>query len=149
MIRIVRVYEPVGKTGAPRYLVERLWPRGIKKAALHMTGWIKDVAPSDVLRRWFNHDPAKWQEFQRRYRNELESKPETWQPLLQAAQNGDITLLFSAHDVEHNNAFVLKVYLDERLKRWKKRAGYGRTQLTKSSLTPPGLTRVKQLCKLR
>jgi uncharacterized protein YeaO (DUF488 family) len=128
MIRIRRVYEPVGRTGEPRFLVERLWPRGMKKAALHMTGWIKGVAPSDALRRWFNHDPAKWQEFQRRYRNELEGKPETWQPLLQAARKGDITLLFSAHDVEHNNAIVLKVYLDERFKRRKKPARHGRMQ---------------------
>jgi uncharacterized protein YeaO (DUF488 family) len=125
MIRIKRVYEPVGGTGEPRFLVERLWPRGLKKAALHMTGWIKEVAPSHALRRWFNHDPAKWHEFQRRYRNELEGKPEPWQPLLQAARKGDITLLFSAHDLEHNNAIVLKVYLDERLKRRKKPAGRG------------------------
>jgi uncharacterized protein YeaO (DUF488 family) len=128
MIQIKRVYEPVGRTGEPRFLVERLWPRGMKKAALHMTGWIKGVAPSDALRRWFNHDPAKWQEFQRRYRNELEGKPETWQPLPQAARKGDITLLFSVHDVEHNNAIVLKVYLDERFKRRKKPARHGRMQ---------------------
>jgi len=115
MIGIKRVYEPIKRSDEQRFLVERLWPRGIKKATLHMTGWLKEVAPSDALRRWFNHDPAKWEEFQRRYRAELDGKPEAWRPLLQAAGNGDITLLFSAHDVEHNNAIVLKVYLDERL----------------------------------
>ncbi len=129
MIRIKRVYEPVGRTDGQRFLVERLWPRGIKKAALHMTGWVKEVAPGDALRRWFNHDPAKWEDFQRRYRAALEGKPETWQPLLKAAGNGDVTLLFSAHDVEHNNAVVLKAYLDERLKRREKPAGHGRMQL--------------------
>ncbi|HZL43453.1 MAG TPA: DUF488 domain-containing protein [Verrucomicrobiae bacterium] len=120
MIRIKRVYEPVEKTDGRRFLVERLWPRGIKKEALHMTGWLKDVAPSDGLRRWFNHDPDKWAEFQRRYRAELVGKPEAWQPLLEAAKAGDLTLLFSAHDHEHNNAVVLKEYLDERLKRPRK-----------------------------
>ncbi len=129
MIGIKRVYEPANRTDEQRFLVERLWPRGIKKAALHMTGWLKEVAPSDALRRWFNHDSAKWEEFQRRYRAELDGKPETWRPLLQAAGNGDVTLLFSAHDVEHNNAVVLKTYLDERLKRRKRPAGHGRIQM--------------------
>ena len=133
MIRIKRVYEPVGRADGQRFLVERLWPRGVKKAALHMTGWIKDVAPSDALRRWFNHDPAKWEEFQRRYRAELESKPETWEPLLQSAGDGDVTLLFSARDIEHNNAVVLKVYLEERLKRRKRPAGHGRMQKDSSN----------------
>jgi uncharacterized protein YeaO (DUF488 family) len=120
MIGIKRVYEPAHRTDEQRFLVDRLWPRGIKKAALHMTGWLKEVAPSDALRRWFKHDPAKWEEFQRRYRAELEGQPETWQPLIKAAENGEVTLLFSAHDVEHNNAVALKAYLDERLKRRKK-----------------------------
>jgi len=68
------------------------------------------------LRKWFNHDPAKWNEFQRRYRAELEARPETWQPLLEAAKAGNLTLLFSAHDTKHNNALVLKTFLEERLK---------------------------------
>lgn len=120
MIQIKRVYEAAAKTDGNRFLVERLWPRGMKKETLHMTGWLKEVAPSDTLRRWFNHDPAKWEEFQRRYRVELGGKPEAWQPLLNAAESDDVTLLFSAHDLKHNNAVALKAYLDKQLKRGKK-----------------------------
>ena len=85
-----------------------------------MTSWLKEVAPSETLRRWFNHDPAKWKEFQRRYSVELDGKPEAWQPLLDAAERDGVTLLFSAHDLEHNNAVTLKAYLDKQLKREKK-----------------------------
>ena len=74
MIQIKRVYEPAAKSDGDRFLVERLWPRGIKKEALPMTAWLKDVAPSNELRQWFNHEPAKWKEFQRRYRAELNGK---------------------------------------------------------------------------
>ena len=80
-----------------------------------MTGWIKDTAPSDTLRRWFSHDPAKWREFQRRYRAELEGHREAWRPLLEAAAGDDVTLLFSSHDREHNNAVVLQEFLNEKL----------------------------------
>lgn len=121
MIRLKRVYEPAAKSDGKRFLVERLWPRGIKKAALQMTDWLKDVAPSSELRQWFNHEPAKWKGFQRRYRAELDDQPEIWQPLLEAAGSGNLTLLFSAHDVEHNNAVVLKTFLEERLKTGGKR----------------------------
>jgi uncharacterized protein YeaO (DUF488 family) len=117
MIQIKRVYEPTVKADGQRFLVERLWPRGIKKEALRMTAWLKDVAPSNELRQWFNHEPAKWKEFQRRYRAELNGKPETWEPLLETAKTGAVTLLFSAHDLEHNNAQVLKTFLEGQLKR--------------------------------
>ncbi|MGA9450554.1 MAG: DUF488 domain-containing protein [Verrucomicrobiia bacterium] len=116
MIQIKRVYEPVAKADGQRFLVERLWPRGIRKEALLLDGWCKEAAPSYQLRKWFNHDPAKWEEFQRRYRSELKAKTKTWQPLLEAAGAGNLTLLFSAHDTEHNNAVVLKNVLEERLK---------------------------------
>jgi uncharacterized protein YeaO (DUF488 family) len=116
MIAIKRVYEPVSKTDGQRFLVDRLWPRGVKKETLHMAAWAKQVAPSNELRRWFNHDPAKWKEFQKRYRAELNEQPKTWRPLLEAAGSGRITLLFSAHDAEHNNAIVLRDYLEKRLK---------------------------------
>lgn len=119
MIQIKRVYEPPARSDGKRFLVERLWPRGIKKEALHMTAWVKDAAPSNELRQWFNHDPAKWEEFQRRYHAELDGKPETLQPLLTAAKSGAVTLLFSAHDQEHNNALVLKACLEGQLKREK------------------------------
>lgn len=116
MIQIKRVYEPAAKSDGERFLVERLWPRGIRKEVLSLTGWCKEAAPSHELRKWFNHDPAKWKQFQRRYRAELDASPETWQPLLETAQAGNLTLLFSAHDTEHNNAVVLRDFLEECLK---------------------------------
>ena len=115
MIQIKRVYDPPAKEDGARFLVERLWPRGMRKEALHMDAWHQDIAPSDDLRRWFSHDPAKWKEFQRRYRAELAGNPAAWQPLLDAARQGNITLLYSAHDTKHNNAISLKSYLEERL----------------------------------
>jgi uncharacterized protein YeaO (DUF488 family) len=114
MIQIKRVYDPPAKDDGKRFLVERLWPRGMKKEALHMVAWCKNTAPSAELRRWFGHDPAKWKEFQRRYQAELADDRAAWQPLLDAAKQGNITLLYSAHDTEHNNAVVLKSYLEER-----------------------------------
>ena len=117
MIQIKRVYEPAAKADGQQFLVERLWPRGIKKEALSLTGWCKEAAPSHGLRKWFNHEPVKWKEFQRRYRSELDQQPESWQPLMEAAKTGKLTLLFSSHDTEHNNAVVLKTYLEEQRKR--------------------------------
>ena len=84
--------------------------------------WLKDVAPSTELRKWFSHDPAKWGEFQRRYRAELEHQPQLWKPLLSAARNRTITLVFSSHDVEHNNAVVLKEFLESQLRKARKAA---------------------------
>ncbi len=115
MIKVKRVYELEGTSEGRRFLVERLWPRGIKKEKLHMDAWLKDVAPSQALRQWFGHDPAKWEEFQRRYRAELESHPEAWRPILDAARQGEVTLLYSARDTEHNNAIVLKEFLQKQL----------------------------------
>ncbi len=80
-----------------------------------MVAWIKEVAPSEELRRWFSHDVAKWREFQKRYTAELDATPGVWQPLLVAAGEGPVTLLFGARDIEHNNAVVLKAYLEKRL----------------------------------
>jgi len=115
MIEIKRVYESLKGNKGARFLVERLWPRGVKKEALHMDAWLKDVAPSPELRQWFGHDPLKWEEFQRRYRAELDAHPEAWQPLLEAARRGDVTLLYSARDTEHNSALLLKNYLEKHL----------------------------------
>lgn len=117
MIQIKRVYDQPAKEDGSRFLVERLWPRGMKKEALPMTAWCKEVAPSNELRRWFSHDPAKWKEFQRRYRAELAGNHPACQPLLIAAEKGKITLLYSAHDTDHNSAAVLKSYLEEALTR--------------------------------
>jgi uncharacterized protein YeaO (DUF488 family) len=112
MVQIKRVYDPVLKEDGARFLVERLWPRGIKKEALHMAGWCKDAAPSPDLRRWFGHDPAKWEEFKKRYRAELAKNPLTWLPLVEAARSGNLTLLYSARDPEHNSAAILKSYIE-------------------------------------
>lgn len=114
MIRIKRVYEPPAKADGTRLLVERLWPRGMKKESAKLDGWLREVAPSTGLRKWFSHDPAKWPEFQRRYRAELNQRPEAWQPILDAAKKGDVTLLFSSHDAEHNNVVALKAYLQSK-----------------------------------
>jgi uncharacterized protein YeaO (DUF488 family) len=116
VIRLKRAYDSPEAGEGSRFLVDQLWPRGIKKEALKLDAWLKDAAPSSELRRWFNHDPARWQEFQKRYAQELDSKPEAWKPLLQAAMQGDITLIYSARDEEHNNAVVLKDYLEAQLK---------------------------------
>lgn len=115
MIRIKRVYDPQEPVDGLRFLVDRLWPRGMKKETLQMDGWLKDVAPSDALRHWFGHDPAKWEEFCLRYHAELEANGEAWRPLLETAKNSDLTLLFSAHDPEHNNAAALRSFLENRL----------------------------------
>jgi uncharacterized protein YeaO (DUF488 family) len=115
-IQIKRVYETAAKSDGQRFLVDRLWPRGVKKESLRLDGWLKEVAPSDKLRKWFKHDPAKWEEFQKRYRAELKARPERCRPLLEAVDAGSFTLLFSAHDLEHNNAVVLKEFLMDQLK---------------------------------
>lgn len=116
MIRIKRVYDPASQEDGQRFLVDRLWPRGIKKENLNMVDWIKEVAPSNDLRHWYGHDPDKWCEFNERYFSELNGKPETWRPLLEAARTGDITLLFSTRELELNNAVSLRAYLEKHLK---------------------------------
>ncbi|HET7752090.1 MAG TPA: DUF488 domain-containing protein [Terriglobales bacterium] len=115
MIQLKRAYEPASKTDGTRYLVERLWPRGVKKELLPVEGWLKDLAPSTELRKWFSHDPARWAEFRRRYFAELKANPQAWEPLLAAARRGRVTLVYSSHDSEHNNAVALKEFLQQRL----------------------------------
>jgi len=115
MIQLKRIYDPPDPHDGIRILVDRLWPRGMKKENLHMDEWIRDVAPSDALRHWFTHDPAKWDEFRRRYNIELEKKPEVWRPLFNAAQRSTVTLLFSSHNLEQNNAVALKSFLEKQL----------------------------------
>ena len=116
MLKTKRVYEEAKSSDGVRFLVDRLWPRGIKKDNLKLETWLKEVAPSPDLRKWFAHDPAKWQEFQRRYRAELESNPEGWQSILEAAKKGTVTLLYSARDTEHNSAVLLKGFLEEQMR---------------------------------
>lgn len=115
MLKTKRAYEPAEANDGARFLVDRLWPRGIKKEELKMKAWLKAVAPSPNLRKWFAHDPARWQEFQQRYRGEMESNPDAWQPILEAAKQGDVTLLYSARDTEHNSAVLLKEFLEEHM----------------------------------
>ncbi|MEA2582716.1 MAG: hypothetical protein QOF33_801 [Thermomicrobiales bacterium] len=114
-IRLRRVYEPPAPDDGRRILVDRLWPRGLTKAAAHVDAWLKDAAPSTELRRWFGHDPIKWADFQRRYREELDTHPEALAPILDAARIGILTLVYAARDEQHNAAVVLKEVLDERL----------------------------------
>lgn len=110
-IRLSRVYDHDPRGPGEAFLVERLWPRGVRRDELMVDGWCKDAAPSTELRRWFAHDPAKWSEFRRRYTAELDAAPEAWQPLAAAARRGPVTLLFSSRDREHNNAVALRDYL--------------------------------------
>jgi uncharacterized protein YeaO (DUF488 family) len=114
MIQVKRVYDPAGSKDGTRFLVDRLWPRGVKKEDLKLDAWLKDVAPSAGLRTWFHHEPAHWEEFLKRYFHELDANPETWQPIAAAARKGTITLLFSAKDTEQNNALALKSYLEQK-----------------------------------
>lgn len=115
MMILKRVYDPVDESDGTRLLIERLWPRGVKKASLKIDAWLKDVAPTTALRKWFSHDPAKWEEFSRRYSAELTGNPDAWQPIIEAARQGNVTLIYSSHDMEHNNAVVLKQFLNPHL----------------------------------
>ena len=114
MIRIKRAYEPPARGDGRRLLVERLWPRGMRKEALLLDAWVKEVAPSTELRKWFSHRVDRWTEFQRRYRRELSAHRDAWSAILEASRRGPVTLVYSAHDPEHNAAVVLRDYLTRR-----------------------------------
>jgi uncharacterized protein YeaO (DUF488 family) len=115
VIGLKRAYDPAGAHDGRRFLVERLWPRGVSKTSLKVDSWLKEVAPSTALRHWFSHDPKRWNEFRRRYFKELTENEAACAPLLEAASKGDVTLVYSSHDTEHNNALALKEYLETRL----------------------------------
>jgi uncharacterized protein YeaO (DUF488 family) len=115
MLKIKRVYEEPKRDDGVRFLVERLWPRGIKKEEFKMKAWLKEVSPSPDLRKWYSHDTSKWTEFQKRYRAELKNNPAAWGPILKAAEKGNVTLLYSARDTEHNSALVLKKFLEGKM----------------------------------
>ena len=114
MIQIKRTYDRPARGDGRRILVERLWPRGMKKSAVALDAWMKEVAPSTELRKWFAHRVSRWDEFRRRYRKELDANPSAWEPILDAGGRGPVTLLYSARDVLHNGAVVLRDYLVER-----------------------------------
>lgn len=114
-LSIKRVYEAPSPDDGCRLLAERLWPRGLRKESARLDGWMREAAPSTPLRQWFSHQVPRWEEFQRRYRLELEANREAWQPILDAAAKGRVTLLFSSRDTEHNNVVALRAFLLERL----------------------------------
>lgn len=111
IIKTKRIYDPPSSDDGSRILVDRLWPRGVKKNDAKIDLWLKEIAPSDELRKWFSHDPARWQEFKERYREELMNKPDVVQMIRKELKKGKITLLFAAKDIMHNNAVVLKEVL--------------------------------------
>jgi len=114
MIKLKRAYAPAEAGDGVRYLVDRVWPRGVTREAIAVKEWLREAAPSDILRQWFGHDPAKWDEFRQRYFAELEEKPAVWQPLLAVSRQGTLTLVFSARDEAHNQAAALKEFLDKK-----------------------------------
>jgi uncharacterized protein YeaO (DUF488 family) len=117
MIQLKRVYDKAAPEDGKRFLVERLWPRGIRKSALGIDAWLKELGPSTSLRKWFGHDPGRWEEFRRRYFHELEKNTEGLKPIQRAAERGRVTLIYSSHDTEHNNAVALREFLETKLKK--------------------------------
>lgn len=113
MIQLKRAYEPPSKEDGFRILVDRLWPRGVSKEKADINLWMKDIAPSIELRKWFSHDPAKWDEFRRRYWDELKKNPELLDQIRNQSRQGKVTLVYSAKDEEHNDAVALKEFLEK------------------------------------
>jgi uncharacterized protein YeaO (DUF488 family) len=113
-IRLKRVYEEPGSRDGCRVLVDRLWPRGLNKESAKIDLWLKEIAPSAELRKWFGHDPAKWEEFRKRYFAELDEREEILEELWSKAGDGRMTLVYGARDEEHNNAVALKQFLEKR-----------------------------------
>lgn len=113
-LKLKRIYERPEAADGARFLVERLWPRGVSKERAELREWLKEAAPSDELRRWYGHDPAKWSEFRRRYFAELEGNPDALHSIIEAARTGTVTLVFAAKDPQLSNARALKEYLEER-----------------------------------
>jgi uncharacterized protein YeaO (DUF488 family) len=114
MIKVKRVYDLPSRSDGMRILVDRLWPRGLSKAVAKIDLWMKDIAPSNELRKWFSHEAAKWKEFQRRYYRELDANTSAVEKLRQHSQGRTVTLVYSASDSEHNNAVAIKEYLESR-----------------------------------
>ena len=107
MLKIKRIYEPTQKEDGFRVLADRLWPRGVTKEKAHLDLWLKEIAPSNDLRKWFGHDPKKWDEFKKKYLKELEKSPQLEQLKKLEKENKVVTLLYAAKDTEHNEAVVL------------------------------------------
>ncbi|HEX2479716.1 MAG TPA: DUF488 family protein [Geminicoccaceae bacterium] len=114
---VKRAYEPPAPGDGRRVLVDRIWPRGVARDDLHIDAWLKELAPSAGLRKWFGHDPSKWEEFKERYARELDERRDALAQLLEMAKSGRVTLVFGARDIEHNNAVALREYLALRSRR--------------------------------
>jgi uncharacterized protein YeaO (DUF488 family) len=114
-IKLKRAYDAPARSDGDRVLVDRVWPRGVSRDALDLDDWITDVAPSTALRKWFGHDPSKWDELRRRYFAELDTQPDAIAGLLAACREQTVTLVFGAKDLHHNNAVALKEYLEQRI----------------------------------
>ena len=112
-ISLKRAYEAPSRSDGFRILVERLWPRGVKKQNAKIDLWLKEVAPSTELRKWFNHEPDKWAEFKRRYFEELQSRPESLQTLREQVRAGEVTFVFSSRELRFNNAVALKEFVEK------------------------------------
>ena len=112
MLRLKRAYEPASRSDGQRILVERLWPRGVSKAKAALDLWLKDIAPSPQLRKWFGHDPAKWKQFEQRYWKELKDRADAVGLLRRKAKAGRVTLVYSAKDEQHNAAVALKEFIE-------------------------------------
>jgi uncharacterized protein YeaO (DUF488 family) len=112
-IRLKRAYEKPSRNDGKRVLVDRLWPRGVSKQEAKVDLWLKEIAPSSELRKWFRHEPEKWGEFKKRYFRELEKNPQALERLNEITGKGNVTLVFAATDEQHNNAVALKEYIDE------------------------------------
>ena len=121
MIKLKRAYEPAAPEDGTRILVDRLWPRGAKRSALRLDAWLRELAPSDSLRRWFAHDPQKWAAFRRRYTAQLDAAPDVVAQVRAAARRGTVTLVYGARDPLHNNAVALREYLGARSRRPRRR----------------------------
>jgi uncharacterized protein YeaO (DUF488 family) len=117
MLQLKRAYEKPSRSDGQRILVERLWPRGLTKARAALDLWMKDVAPSTALRKWFSHDPAKWKQFQQRYFKELQAHGDALGELRRKSKRGRVTLIYSSHDTEHNAAVALKLFLNRKPRR--------------------------------
>jgi uncharacterized protein YeaO (DUF488 family) len=113
-VNIKRVYEEPKKSDGKRILVDRLWPRGLRKAEVKVDLWLKEIAPSTALRKWFSHEPSKWEEFKKRYSVELEKNNEQISLLEREVSEGKVTLVYGAKDQEHNGAVVLREFLEHK-----------------------------------
>lgn len=114
-VQLKRVYDQASEQDGTRFFVERLWPRGVAKSTLADVAWLREVAPSPELREWFHHDPQRWNEFRRRYFAELKRHKDELSPIFEAAHKGTVTLLYSSHDKEQNNAVALREFLERSL----------------------------------